>query len=123
MAERRVVGKERAPAANYDILESEAGPDEVYVDGYVGQAITPSVIKTGFYSVIGVENEDDVLVEQRLVKIRVVMPTVNFMEMCANTLRTLATRGADVEGMLDQHRSQISKILSEVASGEPTKEE
>lgn len=122
MAEKRLVRSERKPNLNYDLLETEAGPAELYVDGFVGQTIGSSVIKTNLYTAIETKTEGKVPVEQRMLTLRLVMPTGNFIEMCINTLISLKEGEAVVHKMLDRHQEKILKALSTIGPSEPGKE-
>ena len=122
MAEKRLVRSERKPNLNYDLLETEEGPAELYVDGFAGQTVGSSVIKTNLYTSIETKMEGDVAVDQRMLTLRLVMPTGNFLEMCVNTLTSLKENEAVVHKMLDQHQEKILKALSTIGPSEPGKE-
>ena len=122
MAEKRLVRSERKPNLNYDLLETEAGPAELYVDGFVGQTIGSSVIKTNLYTAIETKTEGDVPVEQRMLTLRLVMPTGNFLEMCVNTLTSLSKESEVLHKMLDEHQKKILRVLSTIGPSEPGKE-
>ena len=122
MAEKRLVRSERKPNLNYDLLETEAGPAELYVDGFVGQTIGGSVIKNNLYTAIETKTEGKVPVEQRMLTLRLVMPTGNFLEMCVNTLTGLKESKV-LHKMLAEHQEKILKALSTIGPSEPGKEE
>lgn len=122
MKEERIIRKERRPGSNFDVLETEAGPDEVYVDGSVGNTIGPAVIKTDFFTISGFKREGEVAVEQRLVKLRLIMPTATFLEMCVKNLAALKANEATMNQVLEQQTEAIRKHISSVISAEPEKE-
>jgi hypothetical protein len=122
MAEKRLVRSERKPNLNYDLLETDAGPAELYVDGFVGQTIGSSVIKINLYTAIEIKTEGNVPVEQRMLTLRLVMPTGNFIEMCVNTLTSLSKKSKVLHKMLAEHQEKILKALSTIGPSEPGKE-
>ena len=122
MAEKRLVRSERKPNLNYDLLETEAGPAELYVDGFVGQTIGSSVIKTNLYTAIGIKAEGKVPIEQRMLTLRLVMPTDHFIEMCINTLTSLSKESKVLHKMLAEHQEKILKALSTIGPSKPGKE-
>ena len=122
MAEKRLVRSERKPNLNYDLLETEEGPAELYVDGFAGQTVGSSVIKTNLYTAIKTKEEGDVRVEQRMLTLRLVMPTGNFLEMCVSTLTSLKESKV-LHEMLAEHQEKILKALSTIGPSEPGKEE
>ncbi len=112
--DKRIVRKEREPDANFDVLETQAGPDEVYVDGSVGTNLSASVVKIDFFTLTGVKSEGEVSVEQRLVKLRLVMPTAVFFEFCVKSLTGFKEKKFLVQQGLDRYREGIMKHLSSV---------
>jgi len=119
MNEQRLVRKHRAASANFDVLEPLSGLTEVYMDGYASHSLSPSVIKTDFYVVRGSSQEkpedgQPVQVEERVVTLRMVMPTVNFVEMCLKTLSSLKQQEAAIGALLDQHTESFKRLLREV---------
>lgn len=122
MEERRLVRSERSVEGNYDIFEIGAGPEEMYVDGFVGQSIGASVIRTDLYSAIGIKEEGEIAVEQRLLKLRLIVPTSVFVEMCVKTLAALKSNEAQMKGAFDATRDQILNYLSQVEVATPQEE-
>ena len=118
----RVIRSERTPEANYDVLETEAGPDEIYVDGFVGQSLSAVVVRTNLYSSIDAKHEGEMVVEQRLIKLRLVMPTHAFIDMCVKTLSSFRENETALKVALDQHRDVILKRLSAVEPAKAKKE-
>ena len=100
------------PSAPYELIEPEAPAEELYVDGFVGQTVSSGVIKTNLYTLAGLKQDGDAVVEQRRVRLRLVMPTANFIEMCAATLGTLRSHESDLREAFDNTRDATMRNLT-----------
>ena len=117
MAKRSVIQSERGPDSDYDVLEAEEGTPEIYVDGFSGLTFSVSTVRLDLYSVIGFTTEDDKKIEKRLLKVRLVLPTVNFLELCKKSLESM--RGNEeaisksIESLGDQFRKHMMTATAE----------
>ena len=117
MAKRSVIQSERGPDLDYDVLEAEEGTPEIYVDGFTGLTLSVSTVRLDLYSVIGFTTEDDKRIEQRLLKLRLILPTVNFLDLCKKSLESM--RGNEeaitksIESLGDQFRKHMMTATAE----------
>jgi hypothetical protein len=108
MAGPRKVASTREPGRAFDILEPEAGVSDVYVDGFAGMTFSSSVTKVGLYLSVTPVQDNDVTVEQRIINIRLTMPTVNFVEMCISALKSMNANRTLIEQALAEQNSKIA---------------
>ena len=111
MSDRQLVRSQRAQNSNFDIVEIDGPPNEIYVDGFAGQAISAAVTKTDLFVIVGTREEEGVSIEERWAKWRIVMPTHALLEFCEKTLNTFKEHGSTLERALIAQQDQISKFL------------
>ena len=75
-----------------------------------------SVAKVGLYLSATPVQENDVTVEQRLVNVRLTMPTVAFVEMCVSALMSIKSNSTLIEQALNEQTNKIMSSLEVVRS-------
>lgn len=119
MAKRSVIQSERGPDLEYDVLEAEEGTPEIYVDGFTGLTFSVSTVRLDLYSVIGFTTEDDKKIEQRLLKLRLVLPTVNFLDLCKKSLESMRGNKEAISKSLESYGDQLRQHIM-TAAAEPS---
>lgn len=115
MADRIKVRSERRAGQNFDLLESEGGVDDVYVDGFAGITFSLTTVKVEMYSYLSVKVEDDTPIEQRELKFRLVMPTNNWLDMCAKALQSMHTNETKVREAINRYTEKLQSYLPPTA--------
>ena len=115
MADRIKVRSERKAGQNFDLLESEGGVDDVYVDGFAGITFSVTTVKVEMYSFLSVKVEDDTPIEQRELKFRLVMPTNNWLDMCAKALQSMHTNETKVREAINRYTENLQSYLPPTA--------
>jgi hypothetical protein len=113
MSGRKKVGQTRQEGANFDVLEPEEGVPELFVDGNVGTALSAGVVKVDFFVITGSVEEDGTQIEQRLLKHRLVMSTVAWIEFCANSMAIMRSQKDELLQLIDEGRAKIAHALGE----------
>ena len=108
----RLVRSERLQHRSYDLLESEDGAPDIYVDGFGGQALSNAVSRIELFVIRDPKMEGDTLVEQRIIKHRLIMPTAVYVEMCAKTLGTFRKNEELIDNMAKDFREKVSRYVS-----------
>ncbi len=119
MTKRSVIQSERGPDLEYDVLEAEDGTPEIYVDGFTGLTFSVSTVRLDLYSVIGFTTEDDKRIEQRLLKLRLVLPTVNFLDLCKKSLVSMRGNEEAISKSIESYGDQLRQHLM-IAAAEPS---
>ena len=119
MTKRLVIHSERGPDLEYDVLEAEDGTPEIYVDGFTGLTLSISTVKLDLYSLTGLATENDKKIEQRLLKLRLVLPTVNFLDLCKKSLESMRGSEEEINKSIANYGDQIRKHMM-TATAEPT---
>lgn len=122
MTEKSLVRSERGPEGNYDLLEPEAGVPEIYVDGFVGISFSVSTIKLDLYSSTGIEHIEGKQIDRRELKLRLVMPTGNFLELCKKSLQTMPSNKESIDIAIQQYSDQLRNYFTTVKPAESKKE-
>lgn len=113
MSGRKKVGQIRQEGANFDILEPEEGVPELYVDGSVGIAMSAGVVKLDLFVTAGSVEKDGAQIDQRLLKYRLVMPIVAWVEFCANSMVSMRSQKNELLQIIDEGRVKIAHALGE----------
>ena len=114
MGEKRVVRKHREPNAAYDVLIDDDQVQDIFVDGYVGQALGVPFIQTNLYREMDEITKEGETIGQRLIKYRLIMPTSAFIEMCAKTLASVAESEEKFDISLKNYVNVIKSYLPRV---------
>ena len=116
MAGPRKIVSTREPGRAFDVLEPETGVPEVYADGFAGMTFSSSVMKVGLYLSTTPLQEGDITVEQRMVNVKITMPTANFVEMCIAALMSIKSNRPLLEQALGEQRQKIMAVFDVVQS-------
>jgi hypothetical protein len=111
MVKKTLVRSSREPNYTFDLFEPEEGIEELYVDGSVGMRFSPSNVKVDFYSLLDVRQENGTNVEERLVRIRLILPMDSWLEICENTLSAIRRDTGVISGALDQYTDKVMRIV------------
>lgn len=115
----RLVRQERVQGRMYDLYE---GHDtiEVFVDGSSGAMISPAVCRMQFHTVIDVEKAADSneVIERRELKLKVVIPTPQFVEFLLNTLSAVAQNNEALLAGVEDYKQTLIRHLKRVKSNE-----
>lgn len=122
MTEKLLIRSERGPDGNYDVVEPKAGVPEIYVDGFVGITFSVSTVKIDLYSSTGAEIAEDKLIDQRELKLRLVVPTISFLELCQKTLQTMPNNKESIDTAIQKHSDQLRDYFTTVKLAESKKE-
>ena len=123
MTKRSIIASQRDSKLNFDLLESDAGAAELYVDGFMGLTFSTSTIKVDLFSTVGTEIKDDKLIEQRELKLRLVMPTNNFLDMCQKALESTMRNEEALNNSIKNYGEQLRKFVTVLKTSELKKEE
>lgn len=99
----------RSSASNFDLFESSDGVPEVFADGFHSVALGPQIAKVSFFTVLGIGTEDSVPVEQRHIKLHLVMPVTGLLDLALQSLQ-LFSQGNVGEAM-KQHVRQLEHFV------------
>jgi hypothetical protein len=110
---RKKVREIRQEGTNCDILEPEEGIPELFVDGSVGIAMSAGVVKVDLFVSAGSVEEDGVQIDQRLLKYRLAMPMVAWVEFCANSMASMRSQKEELLQVIDEGRAKVAHALGE----------
>ncbi|WP_075357918.1 hypothetical protein [Caballeronia sordidicola] len=114
----KLLTSHRQPGANFDLYDSNEPYPTVFVDGYAQTLIGPAVSKVSFFvteQVIddgGGASSGSTLqgVEERVVNLRMVIPTRALAEFCIQTLNSIKQGEASISSMADQNKAFLKLI-------------
>ncbi len=98
---------------NIDIYAPSDDIKEIYVDGaeiILGMPIS----KLQFHSTEGIEKQDDMLVEKREVKARIVIPTNVLLELTLNILIGMKENQQHLSDNIEAYKEQLIKNISKI---------
>ena len=113
MAEMRVIHSVRDHTGNYDLLAAEKEMMRLYVDGFSGFAIGPTVTKVLFHR-FRLDVFKDPVVEQRELFFELSIPTDGLLDLCTTILSSLNPNMPQLEAALS---SYIEKLRQTAATG------
>ncbi len=122
MTKRSIIASQRDSKLNFDLLESEAGAAELFVDGFTGLTFSTSIIKVDLFSTVGAEFKDDQVIEQRELKLRLVMPTNNFLDMCQKALESAVRNEDALNNSIKNYGEQLRKFATVLKTSDLKKE-
>ena len=115
MDDKKPIRQSRVPGQIFDLYGAEDEVPEVYVDGFIGTYLSPSVAKINFFIAVGSdEDEQGVPIEKRVLKLRLVLPTSAWIETCAKTLTSIAEQKGTLLTSFDQNKESVLKYLDAV---------
>jgi len=114
---RRLLNSERAPGRNFDLYEGPS-PIEVYVDGASGALLGPLVCRLQFHSVIDTTIPPDggEQIENRQLKLTVIIPTPQCIEFLMNTLGGIAQNNQLILQGFEQVQKGLISMMGKVKS-------
>ncbi len=123
----RFVRSERSEGMSYDLLESASGPVEIYVDGVAATGFSAAVCRTDFFVLKEAKQEEgeegETRVEQRVVKLRLIMPTYAMLEMCFKTLNGVRDHERVLTGAIHSMAADVKRYVHSVTPAEARDEE
>ncbi len=114
MEGKKLIRRSREENLNFDLYEVESGVEEVYVDGSTATALSPSVAKIEFYTTAA-PDESDPKVEKRILKLRLIMPTSTWVELCAKALLSVSENRETILPFFDADKKKLVDFLGFVA--------
>lgn len=123
MGEKKVIREVRGASGTYDVLVDDDQVQDIFVDGYVGQTIGISYIQTNFYRQVDEVTKDGISIGQRLIKLRLIMPTNSFLEMCIKSLAGIAESEKQFDDAFEAYKKEIMSSLPKVTKIESGEEE
>lgn len=114
LKDRKPMRSERVPGRMFDLYEGD--PTEIYVDGFSGLIGGAVVSRIDFHSVLNIEEEEGFKepVEKRVLRLRLVMPTLQLIEAVANILKGMKESEPQLMASQEQVIQAMKKQLSRV---------
>ena len=104
--------RERSPGRAFDLHGDLAAIPEIYVDGISGGGVGPAIARIDFYTTVTMVAEEGFpQVEKRRVKVRLVMPTQNWVEGVASLMGQLQNSAVPLLEAVDQQKKILSAAL------------
>ena len=122
MTEKSLIRSERGPDSNFDLLEPAAGVPEIYIDGFVGITFSVSTVKIDLYTSTGLKQTEGKQIDQRELKLRLVVPTGNFLELCKKSLQTMPNNKESIDIAIQQYSDQLRNYFTTIKPAESIKE-
>lgn len=88
---RTLILSAREPGRYFDVYKAEQGVNDVFADGYFGIWGDAAVTRIGLYINEEPKIEDAQVIEQRILKTRLILPSRTLIQMCINVLQRAAT--------------------------------
>ncbi len=107
---------------NIDTYEPSDGVKEIYVDGAEIMFGMP-ISKLQFHSIEGFEKQDDVSVEKRELKTRIVIPTHVLLELTLSILAGMKENEQNLSENIDLYKKQLIKNISLINVNEKKEED
>jgi hypothetical protein len=121
---KRLVRTSREEKATFDLYEPEAGPLEVYVDGFSGGRSDASITRLDFHVTTGIHSEDNSVIEERTTRLRIIIPTEKWLETLSIFVRNARTNAGSFSAAMEQSQKRMhDALLTVVGDGTKTKGE
>lgn len=105
-----LIRSDRRGAFGYDLYALDDKSDEIFVDGLSETGLAPFTTRLVFHVVDRSFEEGSVTVEQRRVRLRLVIPTPTLLEMCQLLIQSIVSNSGPVINQLKDFESKLEEL-------------